>query len=157
MRAGSALSNPRSSSCSAPINSRSLDTDEELPALFPLAELGNGPCWLQRRVMFRKSDEQLLIRNGGAAMRPGDMASLPAKNLLNKRPRIPQGGLRGIRVEQPGDRTRVDRGLPQGREPQSLQEAGGDNKPDRLNMVQPFEVGVAIKVCGHGDHPDTGQ
>jgi len=107
--------------------------------------------------MFRKSDQQLLIWNGRPARRSGDMARFPPQHLLNKRPRISQGGLRGIRIEQPDDRTRVDRGLPQGREPQSLQEAGADNKPDRLNMVQPLKVGVAIEVCGHGDHPDTGQ
>ena len=85
------------------------------------------------------------------------MARLPTQNLLHKLPGIPQGGFQSVAFDQLGDRARVDRALPQGRETQSLQETGRDDETYRLNMVQPLEVGIAFDVCGHGDHPETGQ
>ena len=68
------------------IDTRSLDTDEELPALLSIAELGDGPCGLERSVMFRKGDEQLLIWDRGAARRPGNMTRLPAKHPFHESP-----------------------------------------------------------------------
>ena len=135
----------------------SLDSDEELPPLFPVPELGDGPGGRKGSVVFRKPNEQLILRNGRAARCASDMAGFPAKHLLHKSPGIPQGGLRAIRIEQFGDCACIDWRLTKRGKPKPLKEAGSDYKPDRLNVVQPFEVGVAIKVCGHGDHPETGQ
>ena len=85
------------------------------------------------------------------------MARLPSQNLLDKTPWIPESGLCRILFEQFRDRARVNRGLPQWREPQSLQQARGDDKTYGLDMVQPLQVGIAIDFRGHGDHPETGQ
>ena len=127
------------------IDPRGFDADEELPPLLPVAELGDGPCGLERGGVFRKSDEQL-IRNGRAPGRSGDMTRLPTEDLLRESPRIRESGLCHIPFDKLGDRARIDRALPYRGEPELLKEAGGDDKTDRLNMVQPFKIGVAIEV-----------
>ncbi len=106
--------------------------------------------------MFGKSDEQV-IRNGRATGRSGDMAGLPTEDLFHKSPGISKRRLGPVPFDKLRDRTRIDRALPYRGEPQLLKQTGGDDKTDRLNMVQPFEVGVAIEVFGHTAHPETGQ
>ena len=85
------------------------------------------------------------------------MTHLPTEDLLNESPRIRESGLCCIPLDKLGDRTRIDRALPYRGEPQFLKQAGSDDKTDRLNMVQPFKIGVAIELCGHSSHPETGQ
>ena len=75
------------------IDSRRLDADEELPAAFSVAELSDRPGRPKRGAVLRKSDEQIIIRNGRAARRAGDMARFPAKHLLHESPGIREGGL----------------------------------------------------------------
>ena len=94
------------------IDVRSLDANEELPSLLAVAELGYGPCRLERGGVFGKRDEQL-IRNGRTPRCSGDMPGLPTENPFRKCPRIWKGALGGIRCEKLGDRSGVDRGLPQ--------------------------------------------
>ena len=125
------------------IDAHGLDADEELPLLLPIAEFGDGPCGLERGGVFRESDEQF-IGNGRAPGCSGDMARFPAKDLLDESPRIRESGLCCIPLDKFGDRTRIDRALPYRGEPEFLKEAGSDDKTDRLNMVQPFKIGVAI-------------
>ena len=140
------------------IDTRSLDADEELPPLLSIAELGDGPCWL--RSVVSCSGRATSSSSSGMAGPPGAPATWRASQpstCSTKAQGSREGGLGRIRFDQLGDRACIDRTLPQRGEPQPLEEAGGDDKPDRLNMVQPFEVGVAIEVCGHGDHPETGQ
>ena len=90
------------------IDTLSLNADEELPPLLPIAELGDGPGGREGRVVFGKPNEQLILWNGRAARRAGDMAGLPPQHLFYKSPGIPQGGLRGIRIEQFGDCACID-------------------------------------------------
>jgi hypothetical protein len=106
--------------------------------------------------VFGKRDEQF-IRNGRAPGRSGDMAGLPTEDLFRESPGIRKGGLGRVPFDKLGDRARINWALPYRRQPQLLEQAGGDDKTDRLNMVQPFEVRVAIEVFGHSAHPEAGQ
>jgi hypothetical protein len=85
------------------------------------------------------------------------MARFPTKDLLDESPRLWETGLCYIPFDKLRDRTRIDRALPYRREPEFFKQAGGNDKTDRLNVVQPFKIGVAVELCGHGAHPETGQ
>ena len=51
----------------------------------------------------------------------------------------------------------VDRRLPQRREAEFLEQSRRDDKADRLHMVEPLEIGIALDFAGHRAHPDAGQ
>ena len=85
------------------------------------------------------------------------MVRLPAQHGLDEFPRITEGSLGRFRLKKLFDRARVDRRLADRRKAKLLEQARGDDKPDRLDVVKPFNIRVSIELSSHCAHPDMGQ
>ena len=128
------------------IDAGGLDADKELPTAFALAELGDGPCWPQascRVPAGRRADSSGIAGPPGA---PATWRASQPSTCSTKAQGSDSAGFDGIRSSSCGDHAGVDRGLPQRREPEFLEEARRDHEADRLDMVEPFKVRVSIEV-----------
>ena len=104
------------------------------------------------------SATQSIVGKSRAAGRAGDVPRLPAEHLFDEGPGIAQARA----WLDPSSMSSATAALstwrlPRGREAKLLEQGRRDDEADRLDMVQPFEIGIAIDLCGHGAQPDAGQ
>ena len=124
------------------IDARRLDPHQELPAVPPRAR--DRPC------RFEASCRAPAVRRADHPESPARRAHRPHGAPPSRGPvRTKAQGLASAGSDHPpgavlGDLAGVDRVCRSGDEAELLQQARGDDQADRLNMVQPFEVGVAI-------------
>jgi hypothetical protein len=85
------------------------------------------------------------------------VARFPAEHLLEEGPCVLQGGRGGVVADMLGDNQAIGLGLPRRREAQLLEQDGRDDQADRLDVVQPFQVGIALELGRHAAHPEAGQ
>jgi hypothetical protein len=133
-----------------------LDTHEKLPGTVAFLKLSDSPCRLKCGAMLWQRHKQF-IRNGRAARRAGDMARFPAEHLFEEGPGISEGRLGKFRADYLRNLPGLDRCLPERQQPQFLEEGRRDDEAHRGNMVEPFEIGIAIDFRSHGAYRDTGQ
>ena len=87
----------------------------------------------------------------------GDVRCLPAEHSCTK----PQGsrsvGSLSSASKCSADLRTIDLGLARRRQAEFLQQDRRDDEPDRLDVVQPFEVRIALDLGRHRDQPIAGQ
>jgi hypothetical protein len=137
------------------IDARGLHADQELPTLIARLQFPDSPGRAQRRVVLRELDVEIVrqIRPARAAI---NVFRLPAKHLREKGPRFSQGRFGGIRIYVFGNDRGVSLRLPRGCETKLFQHDRCHDQTDRLNVVEPFEIGIAFEIS-HAAHPEAGQ
>jgi hypothetical protein len=138
------------------VDAGGLDAHEQLPGPDRFAEFLHRPGGTERCCLLGQADMNI-VRQWWAARTAGDKFRLPTKHVMHKTPRIVQCRLVLILSDMFGDLRAVDLGLPGRGEAEVLQQDRRDDKPNRPDVIQPFEIGIALYFSRHGDQRVTGQ
>src|SRR5262245_354680 len=84
-----------------------------------------------------------------AAWTAGHMLRLPSQHLFEEWPHILQGGYSRIIADGLGNNPSISLGLSRRCETELLEQNRRHDKADWLNVVQPFKVGIALRVSRH--------
>ena len=112
------------------IDAGALDADEELPALLAVAELGDRPGWLQRRVVLRQTRRTDPPAVAGLPALPATCRASQPSTVCDESPRVCEGGLGSLSGSIcSASLASVDRGLALGESPSSLSRIGATTRP----------------------------
>ena len=131
------------------------ELDQELERPIGL-EAADGPVGGEQRLVLGDEDGKVLWQ-WRAARGACHVGGIPAQDLLEEGPGISDGRAVAFEVEMHLQLGRVGLGLLLGDERQLLDHRWRDDEARGLDVIQPFEIGVAAELHVHGAQPVTGQ
>ena len=132
-----------------------LEADEQLPGRVG-AETLDGEVGREGGVVLGHGNEEVVGQRRPVG-RARHVWRRPVEEVAEEGPGIGERGRGVVGLDEGGVGGAVGRGLPCGDEGALLDDRGREDEARGLDVVEPFEVGVAGHRVGHGDHPVFGQ